>query len=105
MKTSIFGWIATCGTFIYKVPQIYKLYKTKSSNDVSTSSLIIQTSGYVFYIIHGFIIDDYPTIVMGGLSFLQGVILVILCCIYKKNKYKLRNEESYIKERVIEIIL
>ena len=105
MKTSIFGWIATCGTFIYKVPQIYKLYKTKSSNDVSTTSLVIQTTGYVFYIIHGFIIDDYPTIVMGGLSFLQGVILVILCCVYKKNECKLKNKNSYIKERVVEIII
>jgi uncharacterized protein with PQ loop repeat len=103
MINSIFGWIATFGTFIYKVPQIYKLYNTKSSNDVSTSSLVIQTSGYVFYIIHGIIIDDYPTIVMGAISFIQGVILVTLCCIYKNNAPK--KEEPYVKQKVIEIIM
>jgi MtN3 and saliva related transmembrane protein len=80
---SIFGWLVTAGTFIYKLPQIYKLYKTKSSNDVSTSSLVIQTIGYVFYIIHGVIIEDNPTITMGGISLLQGTILVVLCCLYK----------------------
>lgn len=104
MSTTVFGWIATAGTFLYKLPQIYKLYKTKSSNDVSASSLIIQTSGYIFYIIHGFIIDDYPTLVMGGISFLQGVILVILCCMYKNKKNFLQNE-PYVKTRVIEIIM
>lgn len=103
MKTSVFGWIATAGTFIYKVPQIYKLYKTKSSNDVSTVSLIIQTTGYIFYILHGYIINDYPTIVMGGISFLQGVILVTLCCIYKKKKLNLENEKSNVQENTIEI--
>ena len=80
---SIFGWIATAGTFIYKLPQIYKLYKTKQSNDVSTLSLVIQTSGYIFYIIHGIIIDDYPTIATGGIAMVQGIILVVLCCLYK----------------------
>ena len=80
---SIFGWLATAGTFIYKLPQIYKLYKTKKSDDVSTPSLIIQTTGYVFYIIHGVIIDDHPTIAMGGLALVQGSILVVLCCLYK----------------------
>ena len=80
---SIFGWLATAGTFIYKLPQIYKLYKTKKSDDVSTSSLVIQTTGYVFYIIHGVIIDDNPTIAMGGISFIQGSILVVLDRLYK----------------------
>lgn len=102
--TSIFGWIATVGTFLYKLPQIYKLYKTKSSNDVSSISLTMQTTGYVFYIVHGFIIDDYPTLVMGGISFLQGIILVILCCVYKKSK-KNEEKEKYVKTREIELII
>jgi uncharacterized protein with PQ loop repeat len=102
--TSVFGWITTTGTFLYKLPQIYKLYITKSSNDVSSTSLIIQTIGYIFYIIHGFIIDDYPTIVMGCISFLQGIILVILCCIYK-NSIKNEEKEKYVKTREIELII
>ena len=102
--TSVFGWIATVGTFLYKIPQIYKLFKTKSSNDVSVTSLSIQTTGYVFYIIHGFIIDDYPTLVMGGISLLQGILLVTLTCIYKNKKIN-EKEEKYVETRVIEIIL
>jgi len=45
--------------------------------------LVIQTSGYIFYIIHGVIIDDYPTIATGGIAMVQGIILVVLCCLYK----------------------
>ena len=104
--TSIFGWIATTITFLYKLPQIYKLYKTKSSNDMSLTSLTIQTTGYVFYIVHGFTIDDHPTLVMGGISLLQGIILVFLCCVYKNKKCIIKNEEEpYVKTRVIELIM
>ena len=102
--TSVFGWIATMGTFLYKLPQIYKLYKTKSSNDVSLTSLLIQTTGYVFYIIHGIIIDDHPILAMGGISFLQGVILTFLCCIYRKS-IKNKEKDKYVKTRVLELII
>ena len=52
MKT-IYGWIASGITLIYTLPQIHKLYKTKKSDDLSVNSLLIQSIGYIFYIIHG----------------------------------------------------
>tara|TARA_B100000161_G_C33477829_1_gene381091 strand:+ start:105 stop:419 length:315 start_codon:yes stop_codon:yes gene_type:complete len=103
--TSVFGWIVVAGTFLYKIPQIYKLYKTKSSNDISSTSLTIQTSGYIFYILHGFIIDDKPTLFMGGISFLQSFILLFLCCIYRKSTIKNDIKEPYVTQKVVEIVL
>ena len=38
MEKSLFGWVASSITLIYKLPQIYKLYKTKKSNDLSLFS-------------------------------------------------------------------
>ena len=35
MEKSLFGWIATSFSLIYKLPQIYKLYKTKENNGIS----------------------------------------------------------------------
>ena len=39
MYKSLFGWIASGITVIYKMPQIVKLYRTKKSTDLSTISL------------------------------------------------------------------
>lgn len=87
MITSIFGWMGTSITFIYKLPQIYKFYKVKTVNGISLISYLIQTMGYVFYAIHGIIINDGPCFIMGAVSFFLNSIL---CCqyIYYKNKNK-----------------
>ena len=46
MNKSVFGWIASSITVVYKLPQIIKLYKTKKSDDLSIMSLFIQLIGY-----------------------------------------------------------
>ena len=85
MNTSIFGWLGAAITFTYKLPQIYKFYKVKTSKGVSLISYLIQTLGYVFYAIHGIIIKDNPYFTMGIVSFFLNIIL---CCqyIYYKRK-------------------
>tara|TARA_B100000073_G_scaffold343975_1_gene349868 strand:- start:897 stop:1172 length:276 start_codon:yes stop_codon:yes gene_type:complete len=80
---SVFGWIATSITFIYKLPQIYKLCKTKSSNDLSITSILIQLLGYIFYALHGLSVNDYPILVMGSVSLLQNITLSVLYFCYK----------------------
>jgi len=85
MNTLIFGWLGTSITFTYKLPQIYKFYKAKTAKGVSLISYLIQTVGYIFYAIHGIIINDPPCFVMGAVSFFLNTIL---CCqyIYYKRK-------------------
>ena len=40
MKKVLFGWIATFLTLIYKLPQIYKLYKKKDASGISVIAYI-----------------------------------------------------------------
>ncbi len=79
----LFGWIATCLSMIYKLPQIYKLYKTRNSDSISLKAYIIQTFSYFFYIIHGVYNSDYPIIVMGISSVIQCFIIIFLWHKYK----------------------
>ena len=41
--SSVYGWIASSITIIYKLPQIYKLYKTKKSDDLSVVPPVLWT--------------------------------------------------------------
>ncbi len=85
MNTLIFGWISVIGTFLYKLPQIYKFYKTKSSEGVSLTSYILQTIGYIAQILHGIIINDLPTIILGAGALFLNLILCFQQYYYRKN--------------------
>ncbi len=84
MKT-LFGWIASSITLIYKLPQIYKLYKRKKSNDISVISLLVQSLGYIFYILHGITVKDNPIILMGSGALFETIILIIMYFFYRNN--------------------
>ena len=83
MKT-LYGWIASTITLIYKLPQIYKLYKRKKSNDISVLSLLVQSVGYIFYILHGITVNDSPIVLMGSGALIETIILVIMYFYYSK---------------------
>jgi uncharacterized protein with PQ loop repeat len=83
MNTLIFGWISAIGTFLYKFPQIYKFYKTKASHDVSLTSYVLQTIGYICQIIHGLIINDLPTISLGGGALFINIIMCFQIFYYR----------------------
>ena len=74
-QTSFFGWLGTTCTIVYKLPQIYKLYKFKTSKGLSIISYGIQTISYVPYVVHGIIINDAPTFAMGLFSLILNIII------------------------------
>jgi MtN3 and saliva related transmembrane protein len=85
MSKSLFGWIASGITVIYKIPQIVKLYKTKKSTDLSILSLFVQFIGYIFYILHGYTVQDLPIIFMGSGALVENLIVMIMYyCYYEK---------------------
>ena len=85
MEKSLFGWVASSITLIYKLPQIYKLYKTKKSDDLSLFSLLIQSFGYIFYILHGNILNDLPIMFMGSGALFETLIIIGMYFYYKSN--------------------
>ena len=76
MENYIFGYIGLSFSIIYKLPQIYLLYKKKDINSISFKSLVIQILSYIFYIIHGIFIKDLPVLLLGIVSFIQSLILI-----------------------------
>ena len=88
--TSVYGWLASSSTLIYRVPQIYRLYKRKKSADISFYSLLFQVIGCIFYIVHGYIMNDNPIIAMGLGTLFQTLILIIFYFLYSKKKENLK---------------
>ncbi len=79
----IIGLIAgalTTGAF---VPQVYKLWKTKSTKDISMSMYIVMLIGVVLWFTYGFYHDSLPILLTNLVT-----AMLLLTVIVLKLKYK-----------------
>ena len=79
---TIMGVILSLGYF----PQAYKVYKNKSSKDISLLAFVIFSLGTLTWFIYGLVFKDLPII----LGFVVGVIgswlVLILSLVYRKKR-------------------
>ena len=80
-----FGWAAGALGMLYNFPQIYHIYRRKSADDLSTTSLAMRVLSYGLYLAHGVAIEDPPTIYMTLGSLSQALILWAQKVYYYKN--------------------
>ena len=77
------GFFAAFCTTIAFLPQAIKVYKTKSTKDISLYMFLIFTIGVLSWLIYGLIINDWPVILANAVT----LILSFFILIYKL-KYK-----------------
>lgn len=74
----IFGWIANTLTFLYKIPQMYTLYKERDTTGLSLYSFCIQVASYILYIIHGFLNNDSALAYGMMPPLVQNLIIIVM---------------------------
>ena len=77
------GFFAAFCTTIAFLPQAIKVYKTKSTKDISLYMFLIFTIGVLSWLIYGLIINDLPVILANAVT----LVLSLFILIYKL-KYK-----------------
>tara|TARA_B100000963_G_scaffold335477_1_gene329641 strand:+ start:1540 stop:1869 length:330 start_codon:yes stop_codon:yes gene_type:complete len=82
----IFGWLGGAINAIHIVPQMWKIWKTKSVEDISINSIVIKIIACSLYTIHGVIIADMPLLSMTALVLAQYVIIFFQYKYYYKVK-------------------
>lgn len=80
----IIGIIAALLTTFGFVPQIIKIYKTKSAKDVSIMTLFQFSTGTFLWTIYGININDPIIIAANIITFITVIITVILYYRYNK---------------------
>lgn len=78
----LIGYTSTALSMLYRLPQIYQLYKTKKGDDISIATIIIQQLSYILAILYGALRIDYVYITGSSISFLQNVLIL-----YMRKKY------------------
>jgi len=85
------GIFAGINTTISFLPQVIKIYKNKSTGDISSIMYFVYTTGAVSWILYGTLVNDLIIIIFNSIS------VILICFIYfgiylYNNKPQLENE-------------
>ncbi len=89
---TIIGVLATIITTVSLLPQVIKIYRSKSSKDISAGMYTVFCVGIGLWAIYGVFIQDIVIVIANTLGFIQGAAILVL-----KFKYK-NNEKSQTKK-------
>lgn len=73
---TLFGWIASFLCTLILVPQIFKAWTTRHTDDVSMFMLILSVAGNAFWVAHASLTGNIPLIVGAGLISVMSIILI-----------------------------
>lgn len=80
---SILGYFAGALTTISFIPQVIKIWKTKSTKDISLITFIAFCLGVFLWMLYGIILHSLPVIIANLIGLLLGLIILILKIKYK----------------------
>ena len=64
------GFVAAALTTVAFVPQVWKVWRTRSTQDISLGMYIFFTSGVVMWLLYGVLLGAWPIIIANGITVL-----------------------------------
>jgi MtN3 and saliva related transmembrane protein len=83
--TTALGYLAGTLTTIAFVPQVLKIHKTKSANDVSLRSFSVFCVGVALWLLYGIRMGEFPIIVTNGITLVLAIAILVLKIRYRHN--------------------
>lgn len=82
--TTVVGLLASIGTSVSLLPQLFKIIKEKQAEAISLGMLLVLFAGLSLWIWYGILQKDMILIIANAFSLLINIILAILTIKYKK---------------------
>ena len=86
MNYEIIGFIAAILTTSSFLPQLIKVWKTKSSKGVSTLMYFVMLSGVILWGVYGYLIGSKSVLIANIVAGLLQIVILILIFKNKKNE-------------------
>jgi MtN3 and saliva related transmembrane protein len=80
---TVVGLIAALFTTVSLFPQLIKIFKTKSTRDISTGMFMLFCGGVFLWFIYGVLVNDFPIIIANSLAFIQALVILFFKIKYK----------------------
>ncbi len=82
----VLGLIAGSLTTVAFVPQLIKVWQSKSAKDISYGMFILFVTGIILWEIYGWGIHSFPVILFNIITFILGSAILILKYVFEKDK-------------------
>ena len=80
---TIIGLTAAAFTTIALFPQLIKVWKTKSTKDISTGMFSLYCGGVFLWFVYGVYLNDLPIMIANSLAFIQALVILMFKAKYK----------------------
>lgn len=77
------GYLAGTLTTIAFVPQLVKIWRSKSADDVSLAMFLIFTTGVALWLLYGLLIGAWPVIVANAVTLVLACAILVLKLRYR----------------------
>jgi MtN3 and saliva related transmembrane protein len=74
---TVLGLVAALFTTVSLFPQLLKVWKTKSTKDISVGMFGLFCGGVLLWFIYGLFMHDFPIIIANALAFIQALIILV----------------------------
>jgi MtN3 and saliva related transmembrane protein len=78
MLDNFIGFIAAICTTVSFIPQAFKIYKTKKTNDISLGMFILMSTGVALWIAYGFLINSAPVIIANAVTLMLAAYILVM---------------------------
>lgn len=76
--TEWIGYLAATLTTVAFVPQVWQIWRTKHTQDISLRMYVLFTAGIAAWLTYGLLIGAWPVVVANAVTFvLAGAVLVL----------------------------
>ena len=82
--TTVLGLAAGTLTTIAFVPQVVKIWRNKSADDISYGTFILFSIGLLIWLLYGIAIEAPPIIAANAITLLLAVIILVLKARYDR---------------------
>jgi MtN3 and saliva related transmembrane protein len=80
--TTMIGLLAGALTTVALVPQVTKIYRSKSTKDISLGMFVVFCVGLALWVVYGIFLDELAIVVWNAVSLVLGLAIVTMKIAY-----------------------
>ena len=77
MSHEVLGYLAAAGTTFAFLPQVIRVYRTRSAEDISTAMYVLFITGVALWIAYGLAIHSVPVIAANCVTLVLAVAVLV----------------------------
>jgi len=77
-RLSLLGMAAACCTTFAFVPQVVRIWRTRSTHDISLGMFVVLSAGMLLWLVYGWLIRDTPLVLANGVTLALSLAIVAM---------------------------